>query len=104
MTIQFNTGSNVNGTETMQEKFTELIAGKLDRFSEQITRIEVHLNDVNGKKEGQDDKRCVLEARLEGLQPVAVTGNGDTYDGAVIGAIEKMKAALDTVIGKLRTH
>ena len=104
MTIQFNTGSNVNGTETMQERFTELIAGKLDRFSEQITRIEVHLNDVNGKKEGQDDKRCVLEARLEGLQPVAVTGNGDTYDSAVIGAIEKMKAALDTVIGKLRTH
>lgn len=104
MTIQFNTGSNVNGTENMQERFGELISGKLSRFSEQITRIEVHLNDVNGKKEGQDDKRCVLEARLEGLQPIAVTSNGDTYDGAVTGAIEKMKASLDTVIGKLRTH
>lgn len=104
MTIQFNTGSNVHGSETMQERFKELIAGKLDRFSEQITRIEVHLTDVNGKKEGQDDKRCVLEARLEGMQPVAVTSHSDNYDGAVTGAIEKMKASLDSVIGKLRTH
>ncbi len=104
MTIQFNTGSNVQGSETMQDRFKDIIANKLDRFADQITRVEVHLTNVNGKKEGQDDKRCMLEARLEGLQPVAVTSNSDTYDGAVSGAIDKMKTSLDTVIGKLRTH
>lgn len=104
MTIQFNTGNNVNGSETLHERLSAVIAEKLSRFSEQITRIEAHLSDSNGHKEGQNDKQCVLEARLEGLQPIAVTNNANTYDEAVTGAITKLKAALDTAIGKLRNH
>ncbi len=33
--------------------------------------MEVHRSDENGSKSGQNDKRCVTEARLEGRQPVA---------------------------------
>jgi ribosome-associated translation inhibitor RaiA len=104
MTVQFNTGNSVNGTEKMSERLSEVIKEKLDRFSEQITRVEAHLSDTNGKKEGQDDKQCMLEARLEGLQPIAVTHNAGTYDDAVTGAISKLKSSLDTTIGKLRSH
>ena len=42
-------------------------------------RVEVHLSDENGKKQGEADKRCKLEARLSGLAPVGVTGAGARY-------------------------
>jgi len=102
MNIQFNTTNNINGSETMNTRLSEVIAEKLSRFSDYITRIEAHLSD--SQKEGQNDKQCVLEARLEGLQPIAVTSNANTYDEAVTGAISKLKSSLDSTIGKLRTH
>lgn len=36
-----------------------------------ISRVEVHLSDEDGKKGGQNDKRCMMEARLDGRQPAA---------------------------------
>ena len=45
----------------------------------------------------------MIEARLEGMQPVAVTNHADSIEKAVKGATEKLKAALDTVLGKLKT-
>ncbi len=104
MTIQFNTANNINGSETLNERLSAVIADKLSRFSEQITRVEAHLSDTNGHKEGQNDKQCILEARLEGLQPLAVTNRADTYDEAVTGAISKLKSSLDSAIGKLKHH
>jgi hypothetical protein len=32
------------------------------------------------KKEGQNDKLCKLEARLEGMKPIVVSNNGNTHD------------------------
>ena len=104
MTIQFNTANNVNGTETLNAWLSAVIAEKLNRFSDQITRVEAHLSDNNGQKEGLNDKQCVLEARLEGLQPIAVTNVANNYDDAVTGATTKLKSALDSAIGKLRNN
>ena len=104
MIIQFNTDNNIAGSERLNEYFTTTLTESLNRFSNQITRLEVHLTDENSNKEGQNDKRCVLEARLEGMQPIAVTNNADTIEQAVKGAVDKLKSSLDTVIGKLRSH
>lgn len=104
MKIQFNTDNNITGSEELRRPLEETISRSLDRFSDRITRLEVHLNDVNSHKGGDDDKRCMLEARLEGLQPVAVTNNAGTHEEAVRGAVNKLKAALDTVLGKLRNY
>jgi hypothetical protein len=71
---------------------------------DRVTRLEVHFNDENSHKGGEDDKRCMLEARLEGMQPIAVTNNGATEEHALKGAIDKLKAALDTIIGRLRNY
>jgi hypothetical protein len=43
------------------------------------------------EKEGQNDKLCKLEARLEGMKPIVVSNNGNTHDLAVKGAINKLK-------------
>lgn len=104
MIIQFNTDHNIQGTEARGEYFTELAAAELERFSERITRLEIHLADENGSKEGHNDKRCILEARLNGMQPIAVTNHADTIAMAVDGAIDKLKASLDTILGRMSKH
>jgi hypothetical protein len=102
MKIQFNTDNNIRGREALRAPLEETISSGLDRFSSQITRLEVHLNDVNSHKESDDDKRCMLEARLEGRDPIAVTSIAATHEQAVRGAVDKMKAALTTVVGRMR--
>ena len=104
MIIQFNTDHNIDGSDRQSAYFSSAIAEALGRFSSHISRIEVHLSDENGNKEGKNDQRCLLEARLEGLQPIAVTTHGDTIELAVKAATDKMKAALDTVVGRLKEH
>ena len=104
MIIQFNTDNNIDGTEKFTTTFTGLISDELERYSSHITRIEAHLSDENGKKEGINDKRCVLEARIEGRPPVAVTAHADTHYQAVDGAIDKLKASLDSILGRLKEH
>lgn len=104
MTIQLNTDNNITGGEKLNGKMTALISEKLKRFSSQITRLEVHLADGNSHKTGPADKQCTIEARLQGLQPVTVTGNGDNVEQAVRGALDKLKSSLDTVLGRLNKH
>lgn len=104
MNIQFNTDNNIKGSEALRTPLMETISKELSRFSNQITRVEVHLNDQNGHKEGQNDKQCTIEARLEGLQPIAVTNNANNHEDAVKGALTKLKTSLDTTIGKLRNY
>jgi len=104
MTIQFNTDNNIKGSEELRKPLIALISEGLSRFSDQITRLEVHLSDENGSKEGQNDKRCIIEARLEGFKPIAVTNHANTYEQAVEGAVDKLKTSLDTMIGRLKNH
>lgn len=104
MKIQVNTDRHISGNQEKSALIIESIANSLDRFSEKITRIEVHLSDENSKKKGQNDIKCLLEARLKGLEPVAVSKQADTVDKAVDGAIDKMTSLLDSKLGKLKKH
>jgi len=104
MTIQLNTDKNLSVHEAFGTKLDDLLSEELSRFSEHITRLEVHLSDENGSKEGLKDKRCLLEARLEGRQPIAVTGLANTYELAVSSAIDKLKASLETILGRIKTN
>jgi ribosome-associated translation inhibitor RaiA len=104
MTIQINTDKNLSVHEAFEAQLNDLLSEELSRFSEHITRLEVHLSDENGNKQGLNDKRCMIEARIEGRQPIAVTDRANDYELAVSGAIEKLKASLNTVVGKLNHH
>ena len=104
MTIQINTGKNLNGEDRRQVFFISQIAEALQRFESYITRIEVHLKDENGKKEGFNDISCLLEARLEGRQPIAITNQAGTIELAIEGAIDKIKTAIETILGKIQKH
>lgn len=104
MIIQVNTDKNIEGSARMSSYFTETLEQSLSRFSEQITRLEVHLSDVNAHKEGGDDKRCLIEARLKGLKPIVATHQAENIDFAFSGATDKLISALESAIGKLRKH
>lgn len=104
MTIQFNTDHTTIGNEKLSTYLSTLLEKKLDRFSDLITRLEVHLSDENGKKEGFNDKRCMLEARLVSRQPIAVTNQANTLEKSVSGAIEKLEASLNTLHGRIKNH
>ena len=102
MKIQLNTDKNIQGTENLEAIVFESINSKLKRFNDKISRIEVHLSDQNAQKSGTDDIQCKIEARIEGLQPILATANDSTKEKALNDAIDKIKAALDTVIGKMK--
>ena len=104
MIIQINTDKTLNGDNRHQEYFSAQIKEELERYESHITRVELHLKDENGEKEGVNDKTCVLEARLKGKQPIAVTSQADSIEKAVSEAIDKMKVAVNTVIGKSQNH
>ena len=104
MEILINTDHNIEGPAQMRAYFQEQIETQFERFREHLSRIEVKISDENGDKKSENDKRCVLEARIKGMQPIAVTSFGNTVEKAFNTAADKLKTSLDSTIGKLRSY
>lgn len=104
MQIQFNIDNSIEGHERTENYFAPILQESLKRYEDKITRLEVHLADENGEKSTPDDKRCLIEARVAGLKPIAVTNHGDTVEKAIKGATDKLKSALEHSLGKLQSH
>ena len=102
MQIQVNTNNHVEGTAELTRHVESVVEAALGRFGERITRVEVHLGDENSSsKSGDSDKRCAMEARLAGLQPIAVTELAPSLDEALSGAADKLEKVLDRTLGRL---
>lgn len=101
MQFQLNTDSHIHGTEGLAESAEKIVVAALGHLTGRLTRIELHLADVNAAKGGADDIRCTLEARPEGMQPHTVTHNDANVAAALRGAASKMRALLDSEFGKL---
>jgi ribosome-associated translation inhibitor RaiA len=104
MKIQVNTGHDIENHQKVIQHTETIIESILGYLASHITRIEVHISDENSKKEGGLDKRCMIEARLKGHQPIAVTDMAETVSQAIGGAADKLKSALDHTLGKLSDH
>ena len=104
MTIQLNTDKNLTIHKEYENQINEVINQNLSRFDDLITRLEVHFTDENGSKDGLEDKRCLLEARITGKEPIAVSHFDKNYDLALTGALAKIKSKLETIAGKLKAH
>ena len=100
MEIQFNTDKNIEGTERLESYVSETVKKSLKHFDERITRVEVHLSDENADKGGERDKKCVLEARPRGMDPIVVTSQEDTIEKSLNNGLDKLKAALKNALGK----
>lgn len=103
MQVQVNTDRNIAGHEALDVQVSGVVESALIRISDHIQKVEVHLSDQNSdRKGGNDDIRCVLEARLEGRQPIAVTHQAATLDQAVSGAAAKLARLIESTLGRLR--
>jgi ribosomal subunit interface protein len=104
MQIQINTDHNIHGYESAAATVRASVESALKRFSTQITRVEVHLGDENASKRGGDDKRCMMEARVEGQAPIAVTHHAATVPQAIDGAAEKLAHRIEKTLARLHSH
>lgn len=72
----------------------------LDRFGSRLTRVEIHLSDIDNKKSGRPDKRCLVEVRPSGSKPLTATALATTTESAVTSALGKMQRSLTTFYGR----
>jgi|SRR5690554_7294619 len=104
MNIQFNTDSHISGNNELTQRLRENLINSLSKYEGKITTLEVHLSDENAHKPGQKDKRCMLEARVANIKPIAVTSFDNSIDQAVNAAIIKLTSAIDSTLGRMSTH
>lgn len=95
MQIQFNTDHNIEGDDKLAAHVASVVRDDLGNLAEHVTRVEVHLSDQGGS---HNDMRCMMEARIEGHEPVAVTHQTASIHQAVAGASEKLKRVVSTAV------
>ncbi len=101
MEIQFNTDHTIEGSEAMGEYVDGVVRAELELFSDQISRVEVHIRNEHIDKNGDnDDIHCSLEARLEGSKPTAATHHATTLEDALTGAVGKLHRLLEHTLGR----
>ena len=102
--IEVRTDSSVKGSAGLDAFAEEVVTGALSRFLPRVTRIDIHLSDVNAGKTGGHDKHCQIEVRPATEQPVSTTAAAGTIEQALTGAANKMKRLLATRFGRARTR
>ncbi|MDZ4375237.1 MAG: hypothetical protein U1C74_27965 [Phenylobacterium sp.] len=100
MNVQVNTSNNVAGAEAWSNAMEATVRGRLARFESRLTRVEVHVGDESAPPTAGPDKRCSIEARPAGFDPITVSDTADTIDKATSGALAKLTTALDRTFGK----
>jgi hypothetical protein len=102
MHIHVNTDRSIEGSDALALTVQSTIDAALDRYGDRLTRIEAHLSDEDGTKGAKcGGMRCLLEAHPSGLQPVVVTGSGDSVERACHDATQKMQSLLDSTFGRI---
>lgn len=101
MHIQVNTSNEVEGSDELSAQVTAAVEGALEYVRDQVSRVEVHLDDVNSDKGGPRNKSCTMEARIEGRRPDAVEHRAASLEEAFEGAAEKLKRLLDSTLGRM---
>ncbi len=104
MQVQVNSDHSIQQDASLEAWVRDVVESALSHSSSHITRVEVHLRDENGDKGGEHDKRCMIEARLEGRNPVAVTNHAATLDRAVTDAAGKLGRLIQRTVGRAATY
>ena len=102
MKVQVNTSNDIDNKDALERWASEYLNERLGRFDQDITSIEVQMTDENhAAKGGGVDKRCMMEARITGRAPIAVTNYAPDQNLAFRGAADKLDKALEHAFGKL---
>lgn len=104
MQVLVNSDHHFVGGEDLTERVQGVVEDRLGRFEGRITRVEVHLHDLSGGKPGERDTpqkpRCLMEARVGGMKPIAVSHEAPILIEAIQAAADKLARALEHALGK----
>lgn len=102
MQVQVQTDDHIDGSEAMNSWLQDETNARLARFRDHLTRVEIHLSDLDAGKSGGNDKRCAIEARVAGRPPLAVNADAAKVPEAFTAAIDKLIRAVDSDLGRLK--
>lgn len=100
MKIQVNSDKTIAVNAGLTQFVEREVSRLLGRFATRITRVEIHLSDVDNIKTGQADKRCLIEARPAGAPPRTASARAAKVSSAVDEALGKMQRSLTTFFGR----
>jgi ribosome-associated translation inhibitor RaiA len=100
MQTYVRTDTHIDSGGTLTAYVEAEVAAALSRFSDRITRIEIHLSDESGGRATGAAIRCMIEARPAGQTPVTVTDDAGTVDAALTGAIHRLSHLLESHDGR----
>jgi hypothetical protein len=104
MQIQINTDRHLQGSEAREQWASDVVDTAMAHFADSVTRVEVHLSDENAGKGGGAAFRAVMEARVNGRAPIAVTHDAPALDSAVNGAVHKLVRATEHALERADKH
>jgi len=100
MNTQVNSDKTIAVDASLKRFVEGEVARVLGRFEGKLTRVEVHLSDVDGRKTGQIDKRCLVEVRPAGARPLSASANGVHLKSAIGTALGKARRLLTSFFGR----
>ncbi|UCJ16589.1 HPF/RaiA family ribosome-associated protein [Pseudomonas sp. MM211] len=100
MQVMVNSGKHVDTSMAFKTDIRGRVRDKLQRYEEHLTRVEIHLSDENALKSGPQDKRCKVEARMKGRDPMSVSFDACEMQQAIDGAMNRLTSVLDRNLGK----
>jgi ribosome-associated translation inhibitor RaiA len=95
MKVRISHDDHIRSSQQRDEEIERLVDEHLGRFGEVITSVQVHLSDENGPRVTQGDRRCLMEARVAGREPIVASYRADTVRQAVSGAASRLERAID---------
>lgn len=104
MKVIVNTDHGIHGTRARSGWARAVVSDELKHLGNHLTRIEMHLGADSGVAKSPPDIRCMLEARIEGRRPVAVTLHERSLDRAVRGAARKLHHLVEHAIERAQSR
>lgn len=105
MQIHLQTDLHVSDHERMARHVEGVLEQALGRVADSLTRVEAHVGGGEGHAKSGDERfGCTLEARLVGLEPVAVSESAATEHQAIHGAVDKLKRAVESALARQAAH
>lgn len=104
MQVLVSSDHHIEASHDFMTSIGKRVEEKIKRFEDHLTRVEVHLSDEHVHKGGAQDKRCLIEARQKGRDPLSVSHHADHLEKAIEGAISKLSTVLERDISRTRPH
>lgn len=94
MRIEVKSCAGARDDKRFLQEIAGMVEGRLSRFGGRLKNVDVLIID---DRVADHDKACIIEARMKGLNPIAVHAHADTFEHAVTAGARKMEEVLDDV-------